>query len=110
MLKNEGFNILRSLEVRKEIVNLFEISFMDLRKEEMETRSEVFVEDVARYLISNFKDRSVPNDYVALLNDQFYFENLKAMKMHESWLMEVRMKTLEETDRVLQLIKDELDR
>ena len=108
MLKNEGFNILSSAMTKKEIVNLFEISFMNLNKEEMEKRSEVYVEDVARYLIKNFTDRNVPNDYLALLNDQFYVENLKAMKEHESWLMRVRIKTLEETKRVLQLIKEEL--
>jgi len=108
MLKNEGFNILSSGMIRKEIVNLFEISFMNLSKEEMEKRSDVYVEDVARYLIKNFTDRNVPNDYLALLNDQFYVENLKAMKTHESWLMGVRIKTLEETKRVLQLIKNEL--
>ncbi len=109
MLKNEGFNILKSAMIRKEIVNLFEISFMNLSKEEMEKRSEVYVADVARYLIKNFTDRGKPNDYFALLNDQSYVENLKAMKMHESWLMEVRIETLEESKRVLQLIKDELN-
>ena len=108
MLKNEGFNILNSAMIRKEIVNLFEISFMNLIKEETEKRSEEYVKDVARYLIKNFTDRRVPNDYLALLNDQLYVENLKAIKEHESWLMGVRIKTLEETKRVLQLIKEEL--
>jgi hypothetical protein len=108
MLKNEGFQILRSVRLRKEIVNLFEINFMNLEKEEMEKRSDVYVEDVARYLINNFAERRVPINYKALLNDQFYFENLIAMQEHEHWLIRKRIKTLEETQRVLQLIKEEL--
>jgi len=109
MLKNEGFDIIRSDKLRKEIVNLFEISYVDLTKEEMEKRSEVYVEDVARYLIENFSGRRVPNDYLKLLNDHFFVENIFAMKQHESWLISQRSEAKEETQRVLQLIRDELE-
>lgn len=108
MLKNEGYDILNSAILRKEIVNIFEITFRYMEDYEKEKRSDVYVEDVARYLIKNFTRRNTPIDYQSFLSSHIYLENIRAMKAHENWLIGERIKTLEETQRVLRLIRDEL--
>jgi hypothetical protein len=108
MLKNEGFDLVSSVGLRKEIVHLFEISAKNLYDNEREDYWNVYVEELLMYMVHNFKDGRTPNDFESLLNDSFFVENIKEIQEHEDWLNHLREGTLTETERVLQLIKIEL--
>ena len=108
MLKNEGFDLISSIALRKEIVHLFEISAKNLYDNEREDYWNVYVEELLKYMVHNFTDGRTPNDFGSLLNDSFFVENIKEIQEHEDWLNHLREGALTETQRVLQLIKEEL--
>ena len=47
-------------------------------------------------------------NYDAFLNTQHFAENVKGLGQQEQFIINARIETLEETQRALQLIKDEL--
>jgi hypothetical protein len=109
MLKNEGFDLIRSASLRKQIVNLFEIDYVDLQINETEEFWNVYVEELLVYGTHNFTDRRTPKDINSLLQDSYFAENLKAIREHEDWLNHLRNTAFSETQKVLRLIKEELD-
>jgi len=113
MLKNEGFGILESETVKKELVNLFEITYSDLQRNEQESSFEVLEEEMTKFTRREFSlieggGARIPVNYQHLLEDNFYIETLKTIKGWSESLNEKRTEAISETQRVLQLIKDEL--
>ena len=86
LLKNEGFDVLTSKELRIEIVNIFEGKLKSLEADESEVIWNVYVEEVVKYMVHNFNNRRIPNDYPSLLNNHSFLENVKAIREHEDWL------------------------
>ena len=113
MLKNQGFDILTTKTLAKEIVQLFEITYKAHEKREKSANVIYLIEDMTRYYRRFFKlsynpTRRIPIDYPALNNDNYFIEGMKAIVSYTDLLIRRSWETLSETKRVLQLIKDEL--
>ncbi len=109
IFKNEGFSVLTSSELRVAIVNLFESDLKRLEANESEVIRNIHIEEVAKFMIDNFNNRRIPNDYALVQSNQPFSENLKAISEREDWLNGQRSRLLEKCRRVLQFIKEELE-
>ncbi|MCW5515439.1 DUF6090 family protein [Muriicola sp. Z0-33] len=109
IFKNEGFSVLTSAKLRVAIVNLFESELKHFETNESEAIRDVYIEEVAKYMIHNFSNRRIPNDYASVQSNQSFLENLKAISEREDWLNGQRSRLLEKCRRVLQFIKEELE-
>jgi len=109
IFKNEGFSVLTSSKLRVAIVNLFESELKHFEANESEVIRNVYIEEVAKYMIHNFNNRRIPNDYALVQSNQSFLENLKAISEREEWLNGQRSRLLEKCRRVLQFIKEELE-
>ena len=111
MLKNEGFNIMKSKNLKKEILDLHEVTFPLLVSSENNRTLNLLDEEVFLNQRHNFRDTDdgrVPLDYDALLNDHYFNEIIRSCRGREMILNTKKEQTLQENNRVLQLIRDEL--
>ena len=109
IFKNEGFSVLTSSKLRVAIVNLFESDLKRLEANESEEIRNIYIEEVGKYMINNFNNRRIPNDYALVQSNQPFLENLKAISEREDWLNGQRSRLLEKCRKVLQFIKEELE-
>ncbi len=110
-LKNVGFDIIQSDELKNEIVNIFETTYPSMREilDSFKTTNQNFLEHIRHH----FYDRSnegllIPVDYKLLLKDHYFYSALSNTKGLRNWYIIEQSKCLEESQRVLQLIKNEL--
>ena len=114
MLQNEGFEIITSSSLRTHIVQLFEKTYANYDEKLSTTNITPLVEDMTRYFRTHFKRmddpyRRVPLDYSLLTGDNYLIESLKAIAYWEDFLIQDNVMSLEETQKVLQLINQALD-
>lgn len=114
MLQNHGFEIIRSVTLRKQIVALFESTYPRFDEKLSTTNINPLVEDMTRYFRTHFTRldnpfRRIPVDYKMLLNDNYLVESLKAIAYWEDFLIRDNVLSLEETQKVQQLINEVLD-
>ena len=109
-LKNAGFDIVQSDSLKEVLINLFDSEYPNTEKiVDIPLYSGRF-ED---YMYDNFKhlrerNEMRPLNYNRLINDHYYFEQLVQISGLRTWKLQVLRETLEENQRVLQLIKDKL--
>ncbi len=109
-LKNVGIEIIKNRKLKKEIIFLFEETYKNThtRIDRIEP-SNIEITKVRQGLFMRkpgFKFE--PFDYKSLLEDKIYKSWLLTIKNNRQWLNYSIENSLEETERVLQLIKDEL--
>lgn len=109
IFKNEGFSVLTSSKLRVAIVNLFESELKHFKANESEVIGDVHLEEVAKYMMHNFNNRRIPNDYALVQSNRPFLENLKTIREREEWLNGQRSRLLEKCRGVLQFIKEELE-
>ena len=114
MLQNQGYEIITSIVLRKQIVQLFESTYANYERKLSGGNVDPLVEDMTRYFRKYFKlmdkpYRRVPLDYSQLISDNYLIESLKAIAIWEEILIQDNVKSLEETQKVLQLINEALD-
>lgn len=110
-LKKTGVEIIQNKPLRKEIIHFFEETvqvpmakktrMMDYTMELVKVRQDYFMREV------DFE--FTPFDYDKLLLDQYFYSWVRTIKYSRNWLKDSIIKSIEETERVLQLIKIELD-
>jgi len=113
-LKNVGFEIVQNNELKKEIINLFEASYTDLKAKY--TRSGDLDPEIIRFRQQHFLVRSVPGqgrrfipiDYDNLTKNKQFESLLIELKGIRGWIITTLSQCLEETQRILQTINDEL--
>lgn len=115
MLQNQGFEIITSITLRKQIVQLFESTYTAYDEKLSTTNINPLVEDMTRYFRKHFKRmdnpfRRVPVNYTMLLRDNYFIEGLKAIAYWEDFLIRDNRLSLEETQRVLRHINEELSK
>ncbi|MBN3520383.1 hypothetical protein JYB62_10240 [Algoriphagus lutimaris] len=111
MLKISGFDLLQSKSLKKEILNLFEVTYPNLELRENDNRLNIILENVQLYYWQNFMDTDsgkFPINYEQLLNDNYFYELINAYLERETLLRNWKTETFDENNRVLQLINDEL--
>jgi hypothetical protein len=113
MLQNQGFEIIQSITLRQQIVELFESTYPRFNEKLSTTNINPLLEDLTRYFRTHFTRldnpfRRIPLDYAMLLEDNYLAESLKAIAYWEDFLIQDNSLTLEESQRVLQQINQEL--
>lgn len=115
-LKNVGFEIIHTNQVKKEIINLFEGIYRDLQaKYDRATYSTTsnlikFREQHFTFQIDSVRHRigHKPLDFNLLKNDKHFRSYLEATKGLRVWINESLYLSLEKTQSVLKLVEDHL--
>ena len=114
LLQNQGYEIITSITLRKQIVQLFESTYATYERNLSGGNVDPLLEDMTRYFRKHFKlqhnpTRRVPVDYTMLVNDNYLIESLKAITNWENVLKSDNEVSLKETQEVLRLINEALD-
>jgi hypothetical protein len=110
-LKNVGLEIVQNKQLKKYITFLFEGVYQDRNSKmaRLERMNIEFVKVRQQRFMRKSGFNFEPFDYANLLNDLHYQSWLATIKNNRGWLTNSLEDSLEETQRVLQLIKDELN-
>ena len=120
-LKNVGFNIITSDELRNNIVELFELTQKSLLEEmeyfesfqpDRQTQiDKLFSYDETKFDPSKpFDIPLIPHDYNALKDNIEYLSMIKSVKVQRDIIGVILNRNLKESQRVLQMIKFELNK
>ena len=113
-LKNVGFEIIQNNELKKEIINLFEGSYLDLKAKYNRTGD--LDPEIIKFRHQHFLVRSepgqgrwfVPIDFDNLIENKQFESHLVQLKGIRGWITLTLYQCLAETQRVEDLIKDDL--
>lgn len=111
-LKNAGFDILLNDSLKNEIVNIFETTYPRMREilDSYKTTNQDFLEHIRHHFYDiSFKQQLIPVDYEQVLDDHYFYSALMNTKGLRNWYSYQQNICLKESQRVLQLIKDELE-
>jgi hypothetical protein len=118
-LKNAGYEILQSDQLRNDIVQLFEVTLHNLLEEKEYFESfqpdrQGLTDDLFSYEVDKFDSESPfevpikPHNFTALKNNHKYLAMVKSVKVQRSIIGVHLNRLLMETKRVLNHIKNEL--
>ncbi len=107
---NVGIDIIQSDSLKNRILNLFEVVYT--KQQETQNYLKEFYYQEQEYWDRNFiydgGTKFKPKDVHSLKNDSYYYSLLNTINGHRKWMLNINQQTLEETNKVLQFIKDEL--
>ncbi len=109
-LKDNGLDIISNKSLSDEIFDLYEVKIPGI----LSTNSLVnnIQDSFDNHIVQNFTvvagEGLTPNDYNSLLSDHYYISWIRAHKEGRKYLIYADQKLIGESERVLQLIKDEL--
>ena len=120
-LKNVGFNIIESDELRNNIVELFELTQKSLLEEmeyfesfqpDRQTQiDKLFSYDETKFDPSKpFDIPLIPHDYNSLKDNTEYLSMIKSVKVQRDIIGVILNRNLKESQRVQQMIKNELNK
>ena len=117
-LKSQGFDLLTNIELKSQIVNLFENSYQKLVSEQEWSKS--IRPDQDKFTIEHFstnKDENgksifgkIPRDKSFLLDNYYFHGLIEAAIGQGSFYLRRFQNTMDETEHVLQQIKHELNK
>lgn len=110
-LKNVGLEIIRNKQMKKNIVNLFEGSYQIIKSKldvVTYTNNEAMRLQSKRFMRKQGL-KFEPFDYDSLFNDHEFINTLNQSRDDRGWLNNSLERGLEETQIVLQLVKDEIN-
>ena len=114
-LKNVGFEIIQDNDLKKEIINLFEGLYLDLKAKYIRAGDQTL--EMVSFRRKHFLVRSgsglgrrfIPLDFDNLMTNKQFDSQLVELKGIRGWIARTLDQCLGETQRVLQLVKDELE-
>jgi len=118
-LKNVGYNIITSDTLRKNIVELFELTYKTLLEEmeyfeSFQPDRQFYIDKLFSYEIDKFNPNDpfnvplYPNNYPALLQDSIYLPMIKSVTVQRNIIAVLLYENIKETQRLISLIKNEL--
>jgi hypothetical protein len=118
-LKNVGYNIITSDTLRKNIVELFELTYKTLLEEmeyfeSFQPDRQFYIDKLFSYEIDKYNPNDpfnvpiYPNNYPALLQDSIYLPMIKSVTVQRNIIAELQYENIKETQRLISLIKNEL--
>jgi len=119
-LKNVGYNIIRSDDLRKNIVELFELTHKTLLDEmeyfeSFQPDRQNHIDRLFSYEYEKFDPDDAfnipiaPKDYSGLLKDPTYLSMIKSITIQRKIISEILYENIKETQRVMSLIRVELN-
>ena len=120
-LKNVGFNIITSDELRNDIVKLFELTqkrlleemeyFESFQPDRQTQIDKLFSYEETKFdPIKPFDIPLIPHDYNTLKHNTEYLAMIKSVKVQRNIIGVILNRNLKESQRVLQMIKAELNK
>jgi len=116
-LKNNGFDIIINADLKKEIIFLFENVHLGLLRSlqwgaSVQAANDKFI--LEHFYVNNDDEGNpifgmIPRDYKNVIKNHYYFGLIDITRGQRSVYLELYSKVLKDNQRVLQLIKDELD-
>jgi len=112
-LKNVGFDIVSNASLKEEIINLYEDTYLNLGRRQ--TWGNRIRPDWDSFIMEHFinvgagKGGLIPRDFDFIVNDNYFYGLIDVARGQRSYYGRHFDECLEETQRVLQLIKDELE-
>ena len=110
VLKNTGFVIIRNESLRKEIINLYENTYIDLSVEQV--WGHTIEPDNDAYVVEHFYMYEggswIPKDFNEVARSDYFYGLINVADRQRFYYGKLYNETLLETQRVLQLIRDEL--
>ena len=116
-LKNNGFDIIINADLKKEIIFLFENVHLGLLRSlqwgsSVQATYDKFISE--HFYVNNDEEGNpifglIPRDYKNVIKNHYYFGLIDVSRGQRSVYIELYAKVLKHNQRVLQLIKDELD-
>lgn len=110
-LKNSGFDIIQNDQLKNEIIRLFELIYgnTQYRMDRIgQTYSTVTQMKLERLMRKPTGYRLTPYDFDKLVEDEIFLSWLYTIKNNRIWISGSIDESLQETKRVLELVKDEL--
>ena len=107
-MKNSGFDVVRNDQLKKEVVNLFELTYntMQLRQNNLP----VLWEFIRKRFMNAPDDWSYkPFDFDQLIEEKEFHSLINDQKSNRRWILRAYQESLRETQKVLQLIKEEIE-
>ena len=111
VLKNVGFSIIENDLLKEEIINLHEDTYTKLFNRQI--WGSEFRPDMDKQIIEHFswntKTRErIPRDYESLVNNNYFIALVEIAALQRGYISQSIDESLKETQRVLQLIQDDL--
>ena len=112
-LKNVGFEIISNEVMKDAIINLYEDTYLLQLNHRQGWGTEV-KPNLDKYITEHFSWNTisrerVPYDYHFIINDNYFIGLVKTAALQRVYITNALNESLKESQRVLQLIKDELD-
>jgi hypothetical protein len=108
-LKNNGIDLILSASLRQEIITLFESSYAVMKED---IQNWTFDQFIFKYMDENFiwydTVKAVPKDFNFVMNDHYFLSIVHRLVRQNNRIKNMLSESLNETQRVLQLIKEEL--
>ena len=119
-LKNVGFDIITSDELRNNVVELFEVTqkglleemayFESFQPERQKYIDQKFMYDEKTFTLDDpFSVPIIPHEFKALKDDLYFLSMVKSVLVQRNIIGSFLMNNLGESRKVLELIKDELE-
>lgn len=119
-LKNVGYNIITSDTLRKNIIELFELTHKTLLEEmeyfeSFQPDRQAHIDRLFSYEHDKFNPNKpfnvpiYPNNYIALVQDPIYLPMIKSVTVQRNVIAVLLYNNLKETQRVISMIKNELN-
>jgi hypothetical protein len=110
-LKSSGFDIIRNDQLRNEIISLFELTYGNLqnRNDRVGQTFPLVSKLKHEHLMRRPGFKFTPYDFKSLAEDKIFLSWLYSIKDNRSWIAQNIEISLQETQRVLQLVKYELN-
>ncbi len=111
-LRNNGFNLITNKSLRDEILHLFENTYRAIISfDETFKLHNTYNKQIVGQLLYNDKRHSLkPFDFDELVGSKPYYASVTSHLNNYTWMREETIEGLSETERVLQLIVEELQK
>jgi len=113
-LKSSGLELIRSDSLRRQIIELFEVTYPYLMQETRRLEDQVWpavvVPMLQKYLRSNAEDIPIPVDYNEMLNDKEFANMWSRRRMMRNGSTRQKQRAVKKTNEVIQALDRELKR
>jgi len=110
-LKSTGFDIIRNSDLKNEIIDLFELTYTGMITSLNLVENQTVTTQLPFYLENFERDSTaIPNNYDDLIVNQMFKNILIFTRSIHAWGMELKEPCLKESERIIKMIDEELNK